>query len=584
MPNTGCAAIFRALIRRQHRVPRTFRLAVPPPDKAIYDHFRPRKLARQGAYFTMKDRSSRTPTLASPHRLSAGKYLALATLAGVGLVGLWYSAKSDLDLSLDTGKLNEPHKLMIYAHGDRGIEQWVNAQVLTSGAYPFRVDPSPVTFEAKRATQGQVSSLDAMLEHADELGFGYIAIDLQGPGSEGWRNQLQAAAPELEINQEDRWAVIRSDRRSDTLKVHVGKTQGGVQSSQQASARASLMQALFLAPDLFKLSQKEQALDLQTLPIARSGVQLARLAWREFPFAKLSQLTIEQWPTQLSDAPTETNRNLWIAEPMQQVRAEPLSETAILLKTAALEWSNPQGSKIALRSTAARQGWTYDVAIRGSRGLRKIHCEGISGVRALASKSSLDGQVIELVRNDNGHQVFSISISPDGECETELLSQTPASSEALTLGLPDLSGKSSWLAARQDQQTLVWRLNSRTGKIKLPDRQFVRERWQWQRDGSLLALTKAKAAKPRGMSELIANATPPPAFALEKIRIDPQAPQGLQRETVTEFSSLKDAAAHFVAPELWPEVQHTEERRFGTNLRQATFSPALTRFGASSQD
>lgn len=522
----------------------------------------------------MQDRSSTTPTLSSPHRLSAGKYLALLTCAGVSMVGLWYSAKSDLDLTLDAGKLNEPHKVMIYAHGDRGIEQWVNAQILTTGAYAFRVNPSPVTFEAKRSTLREAQSLDAMLEHADDLGFGYIAIDLKGPGSQSWSAQLQRAAPKLSISERDRWAVIRSDRRTDSLKVYLGKVQSGIHASPQASARASLMQALFLAPDLLKLSGIDHPPALDSIPLARIGVPLAKLAWREISFAELSQATIEHWPAQIGDSLAKKETERWIAPPMHQVRAEPLSSRALLLKTAPLTWHNAKGSKISLKSTAANQGWTLDIAIRDEQGLRKVYCEGISAVQALASKSSLDGQVLELRRSDHGHQVFSISIDPQGECHTELLGQSPASSEPLTLGLPDLSGKSSWLAAGQDQQTLIWRHNSKSGKVSLPDRQFLRERWQWQKEGSLLALTKAKPILGRrhGLGMIPDPLPKIPAFALEKIQIDAKAPDGIKRDIVSSFESLEDAASIFPAPKLWPEIKHTQELRFGAELRQATFT------------
>lgn len=507
----------------------------------------------------MLEPKARTSQLASPHRLSAGKYLALAGMVAVGLTGLWYSAKSDFDLTLDVGKLNEPHKVLIFARGDKGIEAWVNAQILTTGAYPFRIDPSPVKFEARRANMPDAPSLDAMLEHADERGFGYIAIDLQGPGSEAWTSKLRLAAPKLKLTKRGRWAVIRSDRRSDKLKVHVGEIQSGVEASTHAQARASLMQALFLAPELFELSGQKEPLNLASLPLARNGLQRSRIAWRPFSFATLSQLTIEHWPAHIDDPPSPQDTPLWIAPPMQQVRAEPLSSQALLLKTAPLRWSDTQGSTIALRSEASRLGWTLDIAIRAAKGLKHAHCEGISGVRALAVKPSLDGKVVELRRMDNGHQVFAFTIDAQGVCRTELLSQTPASAEPLTLGLPDQSGKSSWLAAGHDQKTLVWRHNSKTGRITLNDRQFVRERWQWQSDGSLLAITKSMGS---------------PAYALEEIQIDAQAPEGLRRVLVTSFASLEDAASTLEGPKAWPEIGHTQERRFGANLRQATFLPS----------
>lgn len=507
------------------------------------------------------DRKISPQTLASPHRLSVGKYLALGALASVGIAGLWYSAQSELDLTLDVGKLNEPHKLLIYAHGDKGIENWINAQILTTGAYPFRVDPSPVKFHAERANQRAPESLDEILAHADERGFGYIALDLKGPSSETWRQRLRAAQPTITIPENARWAVIRSDRRSDRLKVHLGEIQAGIHASAQAKARASLMQALFLAPDIFSLAQGDKRPALEDTHLARNGLSLSRIAWRAFPFAKLSQLTIERWPTQIGARPLPTARDLWIAEPMQQVRAEPLSAQAILLKSAPLRWTNPRGSALVLESKASSQGWVLDIAVRDEQGLRKLQCEGISGAQALGVRASLDGQVLELRRIDHGHQVFSWSLNPFGNCETQLLSQTPSSSEPLTLGLPDLSGKSSWLAAGQDQRTLIWRHNSQTGKVTLPDRSFVRDRWQWQSDGSLLALTKAGA----GM------ATP---FALEKITLDDQSPGGLHRERASEYATLQDAASVLTGPALWPEIGHTQEKRFGANLRQATYRAA----------
>lgn len=507
----------------------------------------------------MLDKNASTSQLASPHRLSTGKYLALIGLVGVGLSGLWYSAKSDLDLTLDAGKLNEPHKILIYAHGDKGIEAWVNAQILTTGPYAFRVDPTPVKFEATRASASAPSTLDGMLEQADEQGYGYIAIDLQGPKSQAWKNQLHAAAPELDISTHARWAVIRSDRRSDTLKVYLGTIQSGIHASAQTQARASLMQALFLAPELFKLAHPDKTPSLQDLPIARNGVQLSRIAWRSFSFATLSQQTIEHWPAHLDTTPTPQGKPLWIALPMQQVQAEPLSSQALLLKSAPLRWSNAQGSTIALSSTAPNQGWVLDIATKTEDGLKKIQCEGISGIRALAVKPSLDGQVVEIRRSDNGHQVFSIAIDPHGDCSTTLLGQTPAGAEPLTLGRPDLSGKSSWLAAGQDQQTLVWRHNSKTGKVTLEDAKFVRERWQWQPDGALVALTKGSEAQSA-------------SYSLERITVD-ESPTGLTREVLKIFASLEDAASELNAPAPWPELQHTQERRFGANLRQATYLP-----------
>lgn len=510
----------------------------------------------------MLDPKSSPQKLASPHRLSAGKYLALVGLVGVGLAGLWYSAKSDLELTLDLGKLNEPHRVLIYAHGDKGIEDWVNAQILTAGPYPFRVDPSPVKFHAKRANQRSPTSLDEMLEHADNLGFGYIALDLKGPSSDTWVQLLKAAHPEVGISERARWAVIRSDRRSDSLKVHLGTIQSGIHASAQAKARASLMQAIFLAPDILELAEPDNITTLGDLPLERNGVNLARIAWHEFSFAKLSQLTIERWPAQLSTSPHPKDAELWLAEPMQQVKAEPLSDQALLLKSAAIRWSNPTGPNVILQSTAPTQGWMLDIAIRADPGLQKLQCEGISGVRALGVRTSLDGKVIELRRSDHGHQVFSLEIDPQGRCQTQLLGQTPASSEPLTLGLPDLSGKSSWLAAGQAQKTLTWRHNSQTGKVTLPERSFVRERWQWQKDGSLLALTRSGD----GMA---------PPYALEKISINPKHPDGLEREVISEFNALQDAEKVLAGPSIWPEIGHTQERRFGANLRQATYRPTL---------
>lgn len=510
----------------------------------------------------MLDQRSSTPKLASPHRLSAGKYVALASLVGVGLVGLWYSAKSDFDLSLDEGRLNEPHKVLIFAHGDRGIANWVSSQILTTGPYAFRIDPSPVKFEAKRFPPVMKrSSLNEKLTRADEQGYGYIAIDLKGPGSDQWKQDLLAAYPELEFSERDRWAVIRSDRRSDNLRVHIGQVQSGVHAPGQASARSALMQALFKAPDIFKLAHPEAPPTMQTLPIARNGVTLSRIGWRDFPFPVLSQRTIEAWPPQIDTAATDPDTPLWIAAPMQQVLAEPLSASSILLKSAPLRWTNASGSSLALSSRASSQGWTLDIAIRShDGGLQTLACEGISGVRALAVKTSLDGQVIEFRRDDNGQQVFSISIDAHGNCHTELLSQTLASSEPLTLGLPDLSGKSSWLAAGQDQKTLIWRYQSSSGKVTLPEGQFIRDRWQWQKDGSLLALTKRN--DPEGAP-----------FVLERIRQDDKAPEGLLREVQSEFATLQDAQDLLVRAQAWPEIGHTQERRFGANLRQAVFLP-----------
>lgn len=535
---------------------------------------RKRVLRLMQANLSMDSRTSLNKTeLVSPHTLARGKYLALASLIGLGLAGVWHSAQSDFDFRIDHGAINQPHRVLIYAYGDQGLATWLDQQVLTHGRYEFRHDTSAVHFEgtqrqptfAEPSPEGSLN-LDQILEEADAQGFGYVALDLKGPQSKKTRDFLSQAAPALEIPQASRWAVIRSDRRINNLTVSFGEVQAGIEFSQQAKARSSLMQALFADNVLFGLYSSDQTIriesadDLTQLPIAKRGLDFRTIAWQPISFSALSQHTIDEWPQHLNNArPEDQKRPHWLAAPMQQVDAVALNQDTLVLKTAQLAWTSREGTRAVLKSRAPSHGWQLSISVRDEGRLRSVHCDGVSNTRAFAVRTSLEGDAIEIRRPDNAHEIFAISIDPTGACNAELKSRTLAGNEPLVLGLPQANGFSSWLASGSRNTTLTWRSHSKLDRLRLEDRQFVRDRWIWLNDHTLRALT--------------VHPDDPENWQLEDIHLDPNRPEGFYREPVE--TNGQEPSEFIPSTPRWAELSYETKAYFGARIPQATLVSVL---------
>lgn len=515
----------------------------------------------------------------SPHHLARGKYFALAGLLGLGLAGFWHSVQSDLSIQIDQGQDNEDHRILIWASGDKGIEEWLNKQVMTTGHYAYRKDPSPVLFDSQRAPEGlkaqvdqapEPQKLDEVLAWADQHGFAYVAFDLAGPGGEASKQMIERAAPAHKIPRAARWAVISSNRRQDTLELSFGSIQPGISFSAVAGPRASLMQALFADARLGQFRRPvpvpvpvKHSFDTQDL--SQRGLDFSTFDWRAFSYPELTLATMRAWPNYLSDPKVNREQAQWLASPMQRARAQELNDSVLVVATTPLVWYSQEGHRAKLRSDANRQGWTLSLLGREGDGLRAFDCEGFPDKAVLTMRTGNQGDALLIRGLDNSQEIYALEFDEVGRCRAELRSrlELDESDSSAVLGVPDAHGRSSWLVADQDLQTLAWRGPGGRGRVRLPKRHFVRGRWQWKSRDELHALTRDPRHEESGEA----------ALHFEIIRLDPQSEQGIERRTMESYPDLESAAHVLPAVAPWPELSQTDRLHFGARSSQAIFSP-----------
>lgn len=501
----------------------------------------------------------------------------------LSLAGLFHTSQSDLDVRFDRGELNQPHRILIHALGDSGIENWVNQQTLTFGPYPYRQDPSAVTFQATRVSTPDLLTcessacdpelLNQLLEKADDEGYGYLALDLQGPASNSARTLLRRSAPDLSLPKTARWAVLGSDSRVGNLSLSFGAPPAGIRFTQRAAARASLMQALFSQDELYQLYAQNHpkkgipTRDASSLPLARRGFDFSSTAWQPISFSELTHETIAQWPIHIDDPGSSSRATRWIAGPYEQAKAIPLDARHLLIKKAPLIWKSLEGQSAKLAPQTLPQEWSISVAVRNGDQLKNIPCTGLGEPRVLAVRVSLRGDAVEMRLTDNTHRVYEIRFPSDQRCEFIPRSQSLAGNEPLALGLPQANGKSSWIAANTARKTLTWRSGGKIGRVTLSDRAFIRDHWFWRSDHTLLAVTATS------------NPSHPREFHLEKMNIDSKSNGELEREVLGRYARLEEAAVQLPRRPIWEQLSIQDRPFFGHRVRQAVLSSS-TEHGA----
>lgn len=509
----------------------------------------------------------------SPHHLARGKYFALACLLGLGIAGFWHSIQSDLSIDIDEGQDNQDHRVLIWASGDKGIEDWLNKQIMTTGHYPYRKDPSPVLFSGERAPADLKAradqrpvpeQLDEVLSWADLRGFAYVAFDLGGPGSESTKAMIKLAAPAVDFPEGVRWAVISSRCRLNTLKISFGAVQPGIVFSAIAGPRASLMQALLGDSRLARFRRPtSRGGSIGEQDLAQHGLDFSALDWQAFSYPSLTMATVRAWPNHLFDSEANPEQPQWFAPPMQRARAHVLSESTLVVATTPLIWYSQWGQKAVLKSDADRQGWKLSLLGRDGDSLRKVPCDGFPDKPVLAMRAGHLGDALQIRDRENALEIYALTFDEEGNCRAELRNrlERDESGGTAVLGVPNAEGRSSWLVADQNLHTLAWRDPRGRGRIHLPTRRFVRGRWRWKSGDELLALTHAPSEE---------GAKTPP-FQLERIKLNPQAEHGIERTVISGYSDLDSASDALPAPAAWPELLQMEREHFGARGSQAVF-------------
>lgn len=366
--------------------------------------------------------SAETPNV--PAQL--GRYAVAGALLLFGAAGSATSIVSAHDDGRGRGQAEDPSRIMIVAENDR-LERWLSQEVFYAAGRASATGPLIRYFKADTVTaleaivEGQVlnpsaEGLDAIIEWADERGFGYVAV--AGTGRDDLDFSGSSSSGNAEI------VVFPVGDLADSGYASTASAFPGIEHRRSAGQRVALMRALAVQPELQRIRRSSSAMsrggdgiDIETSPeeLRSRGLNFRSRQWQLPNYAELAAHTIEAWPTLtgIVEIDAEFASSL-LTQPLRDESWVPVPTGGTLVASSALSWTSDDGRSAALRRHPTR-GIRFSHSLGGSDDARSS-CGGLPTHGIVDWRAGMHGDTLTIQRASGARESYALDLEAKGVC------------------------------------------------------------------------------------------------------------------------------------------------------------------------